>query len=345
MDEATQVNNREKATDDFVNLVDHVDFTPLLDRVDAFLPHLPAFNRSALYNAVHHLEVRNTRLDSSLVLSIIKAYIVDRIDHERHWCALGFRHNSSSTGYATPSTFMILRQLVCELLPGDIDKWNHKLCYDESTWCIPTSLIGLQWRIEETAKLVDYLYHRLPKATRFPNSGHLVSPSETETISASWHAEIVVNVLLEETLKTLWCIQYEGQDVKKCVGHDYALAFSQLECYHCPLADAITTLPFFNMMFYAREESRKLIDSTFDLMDPREWEQSRYWWSSKPATVRTAATKQKFLVALALFKVAADESVKRGIAPTTKSKERTINSIAHEIHRTLMLDTGQNYKS
>lgn len=330
----------EDASDHKVSLVDHPEFWQYLDRVDSVARlSTTDIERESLRNALKHVKVRLGSLDGAIVYSLIKAYVVDRFVDEYRWCERGFLHDAYSDRYVCPSTYFLLKQLHGVCNSSEYAEWSHKACADENTWCVPRSLQGMAWRIEETAKLVDDLYHRYPLSASDNGVGRLIAVTQTETLSTAWHADIVVNVLLEEALKTLWCIRYPGQDVRRCVGHNYYQAFGQLSDYHHRIVKVVATLPFFYMMFRGREDAQEVVNLTFEIMPSREWELSRYWWSCQPGQDRKADIKGKFLVAVALFIVAVRECVDRQVIPRTETESGSLTIIANTIDEYLRQNT------
>lgn len=262
--------------------------------------------RSRFRDSLETVKIEDGRIDDAMLYAIIKARLIGGPEVETSWCTLGFRHAAGSNQYYLGSTSYILTALF------DTDRinmpdFNHDACHDHRTWCIKESMISICDRIEAVAKSVDEFYHTIPNNQSSFRGGW-------DLRAYGWQADIVANALLEEALKTLWCILNPTENVKDGIGHNYKLAFSDLSHHHASIVSLVSRMPFFNQMFLPLSKAQKLVDTTFADMHDQEWMQSRYWWVSDTDEDREQTPHRKFMVAVALFVRAKEICIEKGIA-------------------------------
>ena len=291
-----------------MRLVDQRWFDPFLRHLETITPsemHDPD-RRSRFHESVSKANLQPedggpVRNRHDLQNALLNLWIVDCNRRDERWCDAGFRHRTEDGDYATGSTVGTLTRLFCS------ESWKVALQReDESTkkgeheWSVQKSIQWLHPFLEETARLVDRFRHfAKPRA----EGGTWADIAEPGAMSA----DIITDVALENTLKTLWKIANPEKSPASW-RHSSAEIYESLADFHPAILDVAQRMPFmFNEMRHQTEIERE-IQWLFNYGPPdfvrKQSVRSRYWWVTNWPTHSVAIPISKFGVALAVYVVA-----------------------------------------
>ena len=281
-----------------MRLVDHAVFKEVIGNHHRGTGE--ASNRvERLRDALQHLKVERGSLESEDQLNdlrngIITVYRLDALNYDESWCEHGFRHRLSDGQYRWNSTITVLSQTYNL-------RFEERKQHPNSAWDVNKALWSLMPQLEAAAELIDRMCHI---------SGGSEPPSDQAQFYAyAWAADILTNVQLETSLKTLWVLRNPKGDPKKELGHHFRKMWDALQDDQDSVMDYVSALP----IMFKRLSPRKAVEDSgrwaFDTMPDDEWVESRYWHTSDWGKHRVSMPFFKFWITLGVFCVAQKASV------------------------------------
>ena len=253
-----------------------------------------------LRHALRNLKVDPLSLTSHESLSNLKrgvrfVYELDVYNDDDRWCEHGFRHELSDGQYSWLSTITILLQrhnLPVNELPQETN----------AIWDVNKSLWSLSLQLEGVAELIDRICHKFGRSNE--------NSPDSQLFTYYWAADILTNVQLETSLKTLWMVRYP-QGNPKTHGHDFRKIWDELQDDHTNIIDHVAMSPIMFKCLALRETVENSVNWAFDTIPKDEWVESRYWFTSEWGKARVALPYHKFLISLAVYCVAAKAVIGR----------------------------------
>ena len=283
-----------------MRLIDHMAFKEIVGRyIDG--THQASERIERLRHALRHLKVGPEALASEERLNALKngirtVCILDLQYGDQRWCEYGFRHDNSDLRYSWGSTITIL-SLVYNL------RFEERPHSTKSAWDINSALRNLFDHLEGVAELIDRLCHRASE------SGG--DSSDAQLFTYAWAADILANVTLESSLKTLWVVRYPEGNPKTQLGHNYKQIWEELLHDHANVFEHATSLPIMFRCLALRETVESEINWAFCTMPEDEWVESNYWYTSVWDKDRVGMPYHKFFISLAAYCVAAKAATGR----------------------------------
>ena len=283
-----------------MRLIDHVAFSEIVNRYDDGTGE--ASERiERLREALRHHNVDPVTLESQEHLNDLKrairtVYLLDAGNDDGRWCEHGFRHGLSDGMYRWNSTITILSQ-------------TYNLPYEErqqqpnTAWNVNKALLSLILHLEGAAELIDRLCHI--------SGGSNSSSAKLQMYAYAWEADILTNVQLEISLKTLWVLRNLNGNPKTQLRHNFRKMWEALQDDHDSIMDHLSALPIMFKCLSPRDAVENAVQWAFDSMPEDEWVESRYWATSDWDKRRVSMPFHKFWISLGVYCVAKKVSTGR----------------------------------
>ena len=282
-----------------IHLIDHAAFNETIDKFDHGTTYASQrFER--IQHALRKLKLGPDTLSSHERLNALKrgiemVYRLDEYNDDDRWCEHGFRHELSGGLYSWGSTRTILLQrhnLPVNELPQETN----------AIWDVNKSLWSLSLQLEGVAELIDRICHKFRRSNE--------NSPDSQLIAYYWAADILTNVQLETSLKTLWVVRNPHGN-PKTHGHNFRKIWDELQDDHVNIIDHVAMSPIMFKCLDLRETVENSVNWAFDTMPKDEWVESRYWYTSDWGKSRVALPYHKFLISLAVYCVAAKAVIGR----------------------------------
>ncbi len=282
-----------------VRLIDHAAFNETVNKYDQGTTD--ASQRvERIRHALRNLKVSPDALTSHEPLNALKRGIemvfrLDEYNDDDRWCEHGFRHGLSDGQYSWASTITILLQ-------------RHNLPFNtppqetNAVWDVNKSLWNLSLQLEGVSELIDRISHKFGKSDE--------NSPDWQLFAYYWAADILTNVQLETSLKTLWVVRNPNGN-PKTHGHNFRKIWDELRDDHTNIIDHVAMSPITFKCLSQREKVENDVNWAFDTMPKDEWVESRYWYTSDWGKSRVALPYHKFLISLAVYCVAAKAVIGR----------------------------------